>query len=64
VLLIFFNERPKETRENLYDREEELSLSQYAISEPIVLLAGIRRIGKTSILKVFLDNNKFTLCSN
>ena len=42
--------------ENLYDREEELSLLQSVISEPIVLLIGIRRIGKTSILKVFLNN--------
>ena len=56
MLLIFFDERPKETRENLYDRDEELSLLQSAISEPIVLLTGIRRIGKTSILKVFLNN--------
>jgi len=38
VLLIFFDERPKETRENLYDTDEELSLLQSAISEPIVLL--------------------------
>jgi AAA+ ATPase superfamily predicted ATPase len=56
VLLIFFNERPKETMENSFDRDEELSLLQYAVSEPIVLLTGIRRIGKTSILKVFLNN--------
>lgn len=56
MLVIFFDERPKETRENLYDRDEELSLLQSAISEPIVLLTGIRRIGKTSILKVFLNN--------
>ena len=55
MLLIFFDERPKETIENLYDREEKLSSLQYAISEPIVLLSGIRRIGKTSILKVFLN---------
>ncbi|AWR99859.1 AAA family ATPase [Metallosphaera hakonensis] len=56
MLVIFFDGRPKETREDLYDREEELNSLRSAVSEPIVLLTGIRRIGKTSILKVFLNS--------
>jgi AAA+ ATPase superfamily predicted ATPase len=52
---VYFNGRPKETREDLYDREEELQTLRSSLSEPIVLLTGIRRIGKTSILKVLLN---------
>ncbi|BCU66768.1 ATPase [Sulfolobales archaeon HS-7] len=56
MLVIFFDGRPKETREQLYDREEELNSLSSAMSEPIVLLTGIRRVGKTSILKAFLND--------
>ena len=55
MIVIFFDGRPKETREELYGRENELRLLHSSLSEPIVLLTGIRRIGKTSILKVFLN---------
>ncbi|WP_338602566.1 ATP-binding protein [Sulfolobus tengchongensis] len=56
MLVIYFDHRPKETKEDLYDREEELSQLHSSISEPIILLTGIRRIGKTSVLKVFLND--------
>ena len=52
---MYFDGRPKETREDLYDREEELQTLRSSLSEPIVLLTGVRRIGKTSILKVLLN---------
>lgn len=55
MLVILFDHRPKETRRDLYDREEELSALHSASSEPIILLTGVRRIGKTSVLKVFLN---------
>jgi len=52
---LYFDVRPKETLGDLYDREEELRALRSSLSEPIVLLTGIRRIGKTSILKVLLS---------
>ena len=52
---MYFDARPKESREDLYDREEELQALRSSLSEPIVLLTGVRRIGKTSILKVLLN---------
>jgi len=59
VLVIYFDFRPKETREDLFDREEELNkLISASSSESIILLTGIRRIGKTSLLKVFLNEVK------
>ncbi|BBD72881.1 ATPase [Sulfodiicoccus acidiphilus] len=56
MLVILFDGRPKETKEELYDRDEELNQLRSTVSEPIVLLTGIRRIGKTSILKAFLND--------
>jgi len=53
--VVYFDDRPKEIRDDLYDREEELHALRSSLSEPIVLLTGIRRIGKTSILKVLLN---------
>nr|WP_252973199.1 hypothetical protein [Saccharolobus solfataricus] len=55
MLVIYFDEKPKESREDLYDREKELSELHSSLSHTIVLLTGIRRIGKTSVLKVFLN---------
>ncbi|ARM75245.1 AAA family ATPase [Acidianus manzaensis] len=52
---MYFDFRPKETRNDLFDREEELKELHSSLSFPIILLTGIRRIGKTSVLKVFLN---------
>jgi AAA+ ATPase superfamily predicted ATPase len=52
---MLFDERPKETRQDLYDREEELEELKRIIGKPIIVLTGMRRIGKTSMLKVFLN---------
>ncbi len=51
--------RPKESRKDLYDREKELEELKRAIERyPIVLLLGIRRVGKSSVLKVALNELK------
>jgi len=58
VLVIYFDFKPKETKEDLFDREEELKKLLSSKDESIILLTGIRRIGKTSLLKVFLNESK------
>ncbi|WP_261340868.1 hypothetical protein [Thermococcus celer] len=44
---MYFDERPKSKREDLYDREKELEelLSAIDSRRPRVLLKGIRRLG-------------------
>ena len=56
---MLFDPAPKTRKEELFDREKELkSLERAVESSPIVLVLGIRRIGKTSLLKVFLSEFK------
>jgi len=54
---VLFDPRPKTSKEELYDREAELgALSGFAkTGSPLMVLLGIRRIGKTSVLRVFLN---------
>jgi AAA+ ATPase superfamily predicted ATPase len=52
---LLFDERPKERREDLYDREREVEELKRSIGRPLILLTGIRRIGKTSLLRVALS---------
>ncbi|MBC7113158.1 MAG: ATP-binding protein [Candidatus Methanomethyliales bacterium] len=49
--------RPKTSRNDLFDREKELNELHNTIEKkmPIVALTGVRRIGKTSLLRVFLN---------
>ncbi|NJE05196.1 ATP-binding protein [Thermococcus sp. M36] len=53
---MLFDLQPKTKREDLYDREKELKEFQNAINlgERLVLLLGIRRLGKSSLLNVAL----------
>jgi AAA+ ATPase superfamily predicted ATPase len=51
---MLFSARPKETRSELFDREEELKELEACTKHPLVLITGPRRIGKTSVLKVYL----------
>jgi hypothetical protein len=56
---MYFSLEPKTKKEDLYDREKELSGLEKEITHGrIVLLTGIRRIGKTSLLNVFLNEQK------
>jgi len=52
-----FDLRPKTSRNDLFDRDKELEELRRAVEKkyPIIALLGIRRIGKTSILKTFLN---------
>ncbi len=50
---------PKERREELYDRDDEIHLlKEYSRKYPFSILLGIRRIGKSSILKVVVNESK------
>lgn len=57
---MLFDTRPKCSREELFDREQELEKLRQAHLKgtPITVLTGIRRIGKTSLLCVFLNELK------
>ncbi len=54
---LYFDERPKSRREDLYDRKKELEeiLASIKSHKPLILLKGIRRLGKTSLLRVALN---------
>ncbi|WP_297068348.1 ATP-binding protein [Thermococcus sp.] len=54
---MLFNPKPKKRREELYDRGEELSTIEHSIEKgvPLIVLLGIRRLGKSSLLNVALS---------
>lgn len=54
---MLFDPRPKASRDELFDREVELSILDRLAERggPLALVLGIRRIGKTSLLKSFLS---------
>ena len=53
---MLFDPRPKERREEMFDREKELDTILGGMSDyPITLLIGIRRVGKSSLLKAALN---------
>ncbi|WP_338602429.1 ATP-binding protein [Sulfolobus tengchongensis] len=55
---MLFDERPKMKREELFDREKELNELLSNLHRPLILLTGVRRIGKTSLLLVALNESK------
>ncbi len=58
---MLFDPRPKESRSELFDREKELDLLELYVRDgsPLILCLGVRRVGKTSLLKVFLNENNY-----
>ncbi|EEB73478.1 ATP-binding protein [Thermococcus sp. AM4] len=51
---MLFDPRPKKRREELFDREKEIE-ELLNTREPLTLLLGIRRVGKSSLLRVTLN---------
>lgn len=52
---MLFDLRPKCKREDLFDREEEIrALTNSVEKYPLTLLLGVRRVGKSSVLRVAL----------
>ena len=57
---MLFSLTPKNKKEELFDREEELEQLKSAIRiYPMVIITGLRRVGKSSLIRVFLNENKF-----
>jgi len=50
-----FDPRPKMSRSDLYDFEEELSVLTRYLGEPLVVVSGLRRTGKTSLVLTSLN---------
>jgi len=53
---MLFEVYPKERREDLYDRERELDevFGALRLGERLVVIHGVRRVGKSSVLRVAL----------
>jgi len=53
----FFDERPKDRRKDLYNMEKELGAFVNAVKrgDPLIVLAGLRRTGKSSLLLTGLN---------
>jgi AAA+ ATPase superfamily predicted ATPase len=57
VRKLLFDPRPKASRRDLYDFEEELkTLSRY-LGEPLIVVSGLRRTGKTSLVLTALNES-------
>ena len=55
----YFDPKPKTNRSDLYDREEELNeLIRLIKISPLILILGLRRTGKTSLLYTALNEIK------
>ncbi len=55
---MLFDLRPKQRREDIFDREREFEeLEKSVETYPLSLLLGIRRVGKSSILRAYLNEN-------
>jgi len=52
---LLLDPNPKTERRDLYNREDELSELRKSVSERITVVAAPRRMGKTSVLNVFLS---------
>ncbi|ALM76430.1 AAA family ATPase [Thermococcus barophilus] len=53
---MLFDLRPKSRREDIFDREKEFEELEESIKTyPLTLLLGIRRVGKSSILRAYLN---------
>jgi AAA+ ATPase superfamily predicted ATPase len=53
---LLLDPNPKTRREDLYNREDELSELMKSVSERITVIAAPRRMGKTSVLNIFLSS--------
>jgi hypothetical protein len=55
---LLFDPKPKEDPKDLFDREKEMEKLKFGINYPMTLLLGIRRSGKSSIVKVLMNEEK------
>lgn len=53
---MLFDPEPKTSRSDFFDREVELEkLENYLRQERLVVIYGVRRVGKTSLMRVALN---------
>ncbi|MEM2005402.1 MAG: ATP-binding protein [Zestosphaera sp.] len=52
---MLFDPRPKTNRGELFGRDRELESLHANVDVPITIITGVRRVGKTSLLSVFLN---------
>ncbi|MEM3832294.1 MAG: ATP-binding protein [Thermoprotei archaeon] len=55
---MLFDPRPKTKKEDLFDREKEFEMLNNNVDLPMIIITGIRRIGKSSLLNIFLEEVK------
>lgn len=51
---MIFDPVPKESRKDFFDREEEIEKIK-SLSSPITLVLGLRRTGKSSVIRIALS---------
>ncbi|MFA4699577.1 AAA family ATPase [Pyrococcus kukulkanii] len=58
---VLFNPRPKTRKDEFYDREFELMTLERAVEKKVglVIVLGIRRLGKSSLVNVFLNESPY-----
>lgn len=56
---MYFSDRPKVKRENLYNRDEELSKLVHSLKEgsALTIIKGLRRLGKSSLMFIGLSKS-------
>lgn len=54
---MLFDPRPKTSRRDLYDFDEELDLLLRSLNDPMILVSGLRRTGKTSLVLTALKES-------
>jgi len=58
AVTLLFNTRPKERRDDLYDRDKEIEVIKDSISRgEWIAVLGMRRIGKTSVVNVAVNES-------
>jgi len=57
---MLFSPKPKTKKEELFDRERELKVLYTALEiYPLIVVTGLRRVGKSSVVRVFLNENSY-----
>jgi len=54
---VLFDLRPKERRDKIFDREKEFEELEKSVERYPLTLLGIRRVGKSSMLRAYLNEN-------
>ena len=57
---MLFDPRPKDNLKDVFDREKEIELLKNSLDSPLIIILGLRRTGKTSLVKSVLNSLKST----